>query len=92
MIIVAIIALAGVVIAALYAILQTLPAMPSEVFSTITSVATYLAQGMKFLNVFVSVSLLQTLLGITFTVEAIIYGYKFVMWVSKKIPMFGVSD
>ncbi len=92
MIIVAIIALSGVVLVALYAALNGLPSMPSGVVALITRATTYLAQGCKFLMSFVYGDIVMALLTVTVTASAIVLGYRFVMWVAKKIPMFGVSD
>lgn len=92
MIIVAIIALAGVVILALYAALASMPAMPSSIFTVISQATSYFAQGAAFLYSFCYPAVIKSLIGITVTVEAVVYGYRFVMWIAKKIPMFGVSD
>lgn len=92
MIIVAIIALSGVVLAILYGILATLPPMPNEIYSSINYMATYFAQGIKFFYIITYSGVIKALFAITVTVEGIIYGYKIAMWVAKKIPMFGVSD
>lgn len=92
MIIVAIIALSGVVLAALYVSLVGLPTLPAGVIATVQFVSDYLAQGMGVFFYFTNYTLVRWLIYGTLTFEGIIMGYKFVMWVAKKIPMFGVSD
>lgn len=92
MIIVAIIALAGVVLVALYAALSALPPLPSAVASAFASVAPYLSSGASLVFFFVDKTLVTSLMTVTLVVESVIYGYRFVLWVAKKIPMFGVSD
>ena len=92
MIIVAIIALAGVVILALYAVLASLPALPSSIFTVINYCMGYFAQGAAFLYSFTYPAVIKALITVTVAVEAVVYGYRFVMWIAKKIPMFGVSD
>lgn len=92
MIIIAIIALSGVVLVALYAALNGLPSFPSSIMTTVNYMAQYLGTGASFIYSFVYPSVIQALLAITVTVESIVLGYKFVMWIAKKIPMFGVSD
>lgn len=92
MIIVAIIALAAVVIVALYAVLAGLPVLPQAIFTVVNYCTAYLAQGAALLYTFVYPAVVKTLITVTLAVEGVIYGYRFVMWVAKKIPMFGVSD
>lgn len=92
MIIVAIIALAAVVLLALYAVLASMPALPQGIFTVVNYCAQYLASGAGFFYTFVDRSVVRTLISVTLVVEGVIYGYKFTMWVAKKIPMFGVSD
>lgn len=92
MIIVAIIALSAVVIVALLAALNGLPAFPSSIMDIVNWAAAYLGSGFGLLYTFTNRSVVRTLFTITIATEGIIYGYKFVMWVAKKIPMFGVSD
>lgn len=87
------IVLAPVVLALLYNVLSSLPAMPTGLISTyLDFFLPYLEAGMKLFNSFVYPPVSQSLLAITLVVEGIILGYKFVMWVVTKIPLFGVSD
>lgn len=92
MILVAIIALSGVVLAALYLALVGLPAFPAAAVSAINNILVYLGEGVGFLFYFTNYTVVRTLIFITLTFETVLMGYKFVMWVAKKIPMFGVSD
>lgn len=92
MIIVAIIALSGVVLVALYAALVGLPSFPAAAVTAINNILTYFGEGIGFLFYFTNYTVVRTLIYITLTFEGILMGYKFVMWVAKKIPMFGVSD
>lgn len=92
MIIVAIIALAGVVLALVWAALSNMPPIPSDLFNTVQTLVQYTSQGAKLLMSFVYGDVVVALLGILLAFIAIYEGYKFVMWVVKKIPMFGVSE
>lgn len=92
MIIVAIVALAGVVLAALYAVLVGFPSFPPELTSVLDQIVGYMTDGLGFVLSFTYGEIIMTLLGITVAVTAIIGAYEFIMWVVKKIPMFGVSD
>lgn len=92
MILVAIIALSGVVLAALYAVLVGFPSMPDGVVSGVSLIASYIGQGVGFLYNFVYEDVVKAMFAAVLVVEGIILAYKFVMWVVRKLPMFGVSD
>ena len=92
MIVIAIVALAGVVLAALYAALVGFPTFPSELTSVLDQIVGYLTDGLGFVLSFTYGEVIVALLGITIAVTTVISGYEFIMWVVKKIPMFGVSD
>lgn len=92
MIIVAIVALSGVVLALVWAALSNMPPIPPDLFNTLQTLVQYTTQGAKLLMSFVYGDVVVALLGILLAFIAIYEGYKFVMWVVKKIPMFGVSE
>lgn len=92
MIIVAIIALSGVVLALVWAALSNMPPIPADLFNTLETLVQYTTQGAKLLMSFVYGDVVVALLGILLAFIGIYEGYKFVMWVVKKIPMFGVSE
>lgn len=92
MIIVAIVALAGVVIAALVVALGGLPSYPSAVVDSMNLFLQYLRSGMGFIYCWVHPAPVKAMLAFTVALMGVYEGYKLVMWVVKKIPMFGVSD
>lgn len=92
MIIVAIVALAGVVIAALVLALGGLPSYPAAVIDSANLFLQYFRAGIGFMYAFVNPAPVKAMLAFTVAVMGIYEGYKLVMWVVKKIPMFGVSD
>lgn len=92
MILVAIIALAGVVLAAVYAVFVGLPDFPASVTSVIDQITVYLHDGAAFLMSLVYGDVVLTLVSLLLAFYGVYEAYKFVMWVVKKIPMFGVSD
>lgn len=92
MIVVAIIALSGVVIALLVSAFANLPAMPEGVFGTLDTLVTYFVQGAKVLMSFVYGDVVVALWGFLLAFIGVYEGYKLVMWIVKKLPMFGVSD
>ena len=94
MIIVAIIALAGVVLAALYGVIASVPEFvnPATLLNVIGYVSPYLRMGVQFFNTFTYPAVVQAMLAITVALEGVVVAYRVVMWVATKIPMFGVSD
>lgn len=92
MILVAIVALAGVVLAAVYAVFVGLPDFPASVTSVIDQITVYLHDGAAFLMSLVYGDVVLTLVSLLLAFYGVYEAYKFVMWVVKKIPMFGVSD
>lgn len=93
MIIVAIIALAGVVLAALLVVFGSgLPSLPSSVLSMASVLVQAVREGAGVFWNFVHPAPVKAMLGLTIAFVLIYEAYKFVMWVVEKIPMFGVSD
>lgn len=92
MIIVAIIALSAVVLTAVYAVFVGLPDFPSSVTSLIDQMNGHLVAGCQFLMSFVYGDVVMVLVSTMLALIGVYEAYKFVMWVVKKIPMFGVSD
>lgn len=92
MIIVAIVALSGVVLLAVYAVFVGLPDFPPAVTSMIDQMLPYLSSGAKFLMSFVYPDVVVPLVSLLVAFYGVYEAYKFVMWVVKKIPMFGVSE
>lgn len=92
MIIVAILALAGVVIAVLVTALNGIPSYPTAVVDSANLFLTYLRAGMGFVYSFVNPAPVKAMLAFTLALMGVYEGYKLIMWVVKKIPLFGVSD
>lgn len=93
MILVAMVALAGVVLAAIVAVFGSgLPSLPDSVLSLASTFITYLRSGAGLFWSFVHPAPVKAMLGLTLAAYAVYEGYKIVMWVVKKLPMFGVSD
>lgn len=92
MIIVAIVALSAVVLVAIASALGALPAFPDGMVQIMDMFLTYLQQGVGFMLYFVHPAPVKAMLAFTLGLIAVYEGYKFVMWVVKKIPMLGVSE
>lgn len=92
MIIVAIIALSGVVLALIAACFVSLPSFPSGITTLMDWFLNYLRQGAGIFWAFVLPGPCKAMLSFSLAVIAVYEGYKVVMWVVKKLPMFGVSE
>ncbi len=92
MIILAIIALSAVVLTLVFAALGGIPALPDAVTTYAALAIKYIGDGCSILYQFCYRDVVVGLLAVTLTLTVVYNGYKFVMWVVKKIPMFGVSD
>ena len=67
------------------------PAVPPEIAQIFTLMLGYFKEAMSFVNIFISIKLMFSLLSIVLVLEGIHYGYKFVYWVLTKIPFIGVE-
>lgn len=93
MIVVAILALSLVVLSLIVTALgEGLPAIPSDVVTIINEAISLISQGAGVFWNFVHPGPVKALIGLTLAAIGIYEGYKLVMWIVKKIPMFGVSD
>lgn len=92
MILLAIIALSGVVLAVLIGIFVGLPDFPDSVDTYINLALQYMQEGAAFAFSFFYIDVVRVLFGITVTVYGVYTGYKLIMWVIKKIPMLGVQE
>lgn len=81
--------LIGVVVTAILAI--SFPSVSTEIISYIDFLFQYIEQGMGIVWLFVPRSITVTLMTLVIGVEVIILGYKFVMWVLRKIPTAGIN-
>lgn len=71
-----------------------LPAMPDSVQSTLTTVATYLGDGISVLRAFIGADALNVCsvyLGLVVIIDSAYFLYSTVMWILQKIPMLGIN-
>lgn len=92
MILLAIIALSGVVLALLIGVLQAMPAIPDTFMTIVTQILPHVVRGIKFVNGFMYPAIVWPLAGVCLALHTFWVGYRIYMWIVKKIPMFGVSD
>lgn len=67
------------------------PVVPPEIAQILDVMLDYFKQGMYFVNIFISIKLMFSLLSVVVILEGIHYGYKLVYWVLTKIPFIGVD-
>lgn len=81
--------LIGIVVTAILAI--SFPEVSTDIINYIDFLFQYIQQGMGIVWLFVPRGITVTLMTLVIGVEVIILGYKFVMWVLRKIPTAGIS-
>ena len=69
----------------------SIPNLPDSLSDIITTVCTYLRDGLALLNNYCDVSFLLVLFGVVLAVDVGLILYKFVMWVLKKIPLLNIK-
>lgn len=68
-----------------------IPALPPELMSLVANVTQYITVGIAILSNYTHMDYLLVLFGIVVAVDVGLLGYKFIMWVLRKIPMLGMS-
>lgn len=81
--------LIAVVVTAILAI--SFPTVSTEIISYIDFLFQFVQQAMGIVWLFVPQGITVTLMSLVVGVEVIILGYKFVMWVLRKIPTAGIN-
>ena len=77
-----------------FALLTTpisIPTLPSEVTTIIASIMSYLNTGLAIMNCYFDVTYLWNLFMLVGSVDVGIGVYKFVMYILRKIPFFGIK-
>lgn len=74
-----------------YLLVIQFPALASQVTSILDALIYYLGQAMDIVWLFVPQSITVTLMTLAIGVEVIVLGYKFVMWVLRKVPTAGIN-
>lgn len=92
MILVAILALSGVVLYGIYQLFAAFPALPQTFGATIAAILPYVARGVTFINGFIYPEIVWPLATACLIIHQSYVSYRIYMWVVKKIPMLGVSD
>lgn len=67
------------------------PAVAPQILSAIDAIIYYMGQAMDIVWLFVPKEITITLMSLAIAVEGIVLGYKFVMWILRKIPTAGIK-
>lgn len=68
-----------------------IPELPPEVDQVVSTFVEYLTTGIAILQNYTHMDYLLTLFGIVVAFEVCVAAYHGIMWVLRKIPMFGIS-
>lgn len=82
---------AFIAILAAYILIIEFPELAPQISSAVDALVFYLGQGMDIVWLFVPKTITLTLMSLAIAVEVIVLGYKFIMWILKKIPMAGIE-
>ena len=68
-----------------------IPPLPEELMKVVESLVQYIQTGIAILSNYCHIGYLLILFGIVVSVDLAILGYRFVMWILRKIPVLGIS-
>lgn len=74
-----------------YVIAIEFPTVAPQVASIIDAIIYYIGQGMDIVWLFVPREITLTLMTLAISIEVIVSGYKFIMWILRKLPMAGID-
>lgn len=74
-----------------YILIIEFPALAPQVSSIIDAIIFYLGQAMDIVWLFVPQTITITLMSLAIAIEVVVLGYKFVMWILRKIPTAGIN-
>lgn len=75
----------------LYILAIEFPSVAPQISSAIDAIIFYLGQAMDIVWLFVPKSITITLMTLAIAVEVIVLGYKFIMWILRKVPVAGID-
>lgn len=75
----------------LYVMSIEFPAIAPQLSSILDALIYYIGQAMDIVWLFVPKTITLTLMTLAISIEVIVMGYKFVMWILRKIPTAGID-
>lgn len=82
---------AFIALVALYILAVQFPAVIDQMISASDAILFYLGQAMDIVWVFIPRASTLAFMGICISVEVVYLGYKFILWILKKIPTASIS-
>lgn len=67
------------------------PSLASQVTTILDALVFYLSEAMDIVWLFVPRTITITLMSLAIAVEVVVLGYKFVMWILRKVPTAGID-
>lgn len=80
-----------IAIIAAYLLVITFPELAPAVDAALDALIFYVGQAIDIVWIFVPKTITVTLMSLAIAVEIVVLGYKFVMWILRKIPTAGIS-
>lgn len=74
-----------------YILIIQFPSLASQVSTVLDAIIYYLSQAMGIVWLFVPQQLTVVLVSLSISIEVIVLGYKFVMWILRKIPTAAID-
>ena len=74
-----------------YILIIEFPALAPQITSVVDAIIYYLGQAIDIVWLFVPKTITITLMSLAIAVEVVVLGYKFVMWILRKIPTAGIN-
>lgn len=68
-----------------------LPVVPEGLVNIVDQVFGYMRQGMGIINFFCPLDRISPAIDLFVAVWLVVYGYRLIMWVLRKIPMLGIE-
>lgn len=65
--------------------------VPTAFAQALATGIAYIIDGIRIINAFIDENYIAALLGFVIALDAIVMGYRFVMWALKKIPFLGID-
>lgn len=75
----------------LYVMSIEFPAIAPQLSSALDALVYYMGQAMDIVWLFVPKAITLTLMTLAIAIEVIVMGYKFIMWILRKIPVAGID-
>lgn len=74
-----------------YILIIQFPELATQISTIFDALVFYLGQAMDIVWLFVPKTITVTLMSLAIAVEVVVLGYKFVMWILRKIPTAGID-